>query len=64
MKPPRSRYSRNRAACASDAALGDLPAMQANVARIRETRAVLTVGLTRLGFGAGRGRADADRGAI
>ena len=35
---------------AAVAALGDLPAMRANVARIRATRARLTVGLERLGF--------------
>ena len=32
------------------AALGDLPAMRANVARIRATRDRLTAGLQRLGF--------------
>jgi len=32
------------------AALGDLPAMRANVARIRATRERLTAGLQRLGF--------------
>ena len=35
---------------AAVAALGDLPAMQANVARVRATRARLTAGLERLAF--------------
>ena len=35
---------------AAVAALGDLPSMQANVGRVRATRARLTAGLERLGF--------------
>ena len=35
---------------AGEAALGDLAAMEANVARIKTTRSRLTVGLERLGY--------------
>ena len=35
---------------AGEVALGDLPAMQANIARIKATRARLSAGLARLGF--------------
>jgi histidinol-phosphate aminotransferase len=44
-------YNLNRLSqAAALAALEDLPAMEANVARIRATRDALTAGLTRLGF--------------
>ena len=44
-------YNLNRLSqVAGEAALADLPPMEANVARIRATRATLTAGLERLGF--------------
>jgi len=44
-------YNVNRLSqVAAEAALSDMPAMEANVARVRRTRAALTAGLERLGF--------------
>jgi histidinol-phosphate aminotransferase len=47
----KDHYNLNRLSqAAAEAALGDLPAMEANVARIKATRARLTAELERLGY--------------
>jgi histidinol-phosphate aminotransferase len=51
LRTVKDSYNLNRLSqVAAEAALADLPAMEANVARIRATRATLTAGLERLGF--------------
>jgi histidinol-phosphate aminotransferase len=51
MRVVKDSYNLNRLSqAAAEAALADLPAMEANVARIRATRAVLRDGLVALGF--------------
>jgi histidinol-phosphate aminotransferase len=51
LRTVKDSYNLNRLSqVAAEAALADLPAMEANVARIRATRATLTAGLTRLGY--------------
>jgi histidinol-phosphate aminotransferase len=51
LRTVKDSYNLNRLSqVAGEAALGDLPAMQANVARIKATRSRLTAELERLGF--------------
>ena len=51
LRTVKDSYNLNRLSqVAAEAALADLPTMQANVARIRATRATLTAGLERLGY--------------
>jgi histidinol-phosphate aminotransferase len=52
LRTVKDSYNLNRLSqVAAEAALRDLPAMEANVARIRRSRTVLAAGLERLGFG-------------
>jgi histidinol-phosphate aminotransferase len=52
LRTVKDSYNLNRLSlAAAEAALRDLPWMEANVARIRRTRTVLADGLARLGFG-------------
>jgi histidinol-phosphate aminotransferase len=51
LRTVKDSYNLNRLSqVAAEAALSDVPAMEANVARIRATRSALTAGLDRLGY--------------
>jgi histidinol-phosphate aminotransferase len=51
LRTVKDSYNLNRISqVAAEAALADVPAMEANVTRIRATRAALTAGLVRLGY--------------